>query len=614
MQVPASLRAWNLTVVFMENHNDAPPYPDIVVAHVAMWPGCFYHWQHRGDRDFGVCHRAEPVIATVRDYASAPHLRWFGLLSLLLSLAAVAAEPVSAPAAEPVLAPSVTTAPVVLDGKELFRVRGALAYPAAERAKEISKRIIAFAADQSLSTGQLQTTETDDRTVIQVGDRALLAVVDADAELEGLTRKLVAELHQKRIAEAVERYRQDRSPTALLRAAVLALVATLLLVLLVFGARRAFTRFDAIAEHRYQERIERLKAETRKIVQAERLRAAMRGTISFLSAFSQLVLVLVYLDFVLGLWPWTRPAAARVLTVVLDPLQTMGTAFLGAIPGLVFIAILVLFTRYLLKVAHLFFSGIADGSVTLANFDRDWAWPTYRIVRLLVIAFTVVVAYPHIPGSDSAAFKGLSVLLGVMFSLGSTSVIANLMAGYSLVYRRAFKVGDRVRIGEHVGDVTAMRLQVTTLRSLKNEEIVIPNSIVLNSSTINYSARTTERDLILHTTVGIGYETPWRQVEAMLTEAARRTDGLLPEPPPFILQKSLGDFCVVYELNVYSDKPHQSERLYTALHQNILDVFNEHGVQIMTPSYMGDPAQPKVVAREDWYLSPAQPPTKKANP
>lgn len=539
------------------------------------------------------------MIATVRGYASSPHLRWFVLLSLLLSLAAVADEPVPAPA--------VTTAPVVLDGTVLFHVRGALAFPASERAEQISKRIAAFAADRSLSTGQLQITETDDRTVIQVGDRSLLAVVDADAELEGLTRKLVVELHQKRIAEAVERYRQDRSSAALLRATVLTLIATLLLVLLIFGARRAFTRLDAIAENRYQKRIERLKAETRKIVQAERLRIAMRGTLSSLSALSLLVLVLIFLNFILGLWPWTRPAAERVLTVVLDPLLTIGAAFLVAIPGLVFISILALITRYLLKVAHLFFSGIADGSVTLANFDRDWAWPTYRIVRLLMIAFAVVVSYPHIPGSDSAAFKGVSVLLGVMFSLGSTSVIANLVAGYTLVYRRAFKVGDRVRIGEHVGDVTAMRLQVTTLRSLKNEEIVIPNSIVLNSSTINYSVRSAERDLILHTTVGIGYETPWRQVEAMLIEAARRTAGLLREPPPFILQKSLGDFCVVYELNVYCNQPHQSERLYTALHQNILDVFNEHGVQIMTPAYVSDPAQPKVVAREDWYLPPAPP-------
>ncbi len=526
------------------------------------------------------------------------------ILSLAVLLSGLAAH-----AADEPPAPTITTAPVVLDGTELFRVRGALALPAAERAQAISARIAAFAADRSLATSALRITEAADRSVIRVGDQALITVVDADAELEALSRQQVAELHQKRIAEAVGRYRQDRSPAVLLRAAVSAVVATLLLVLLAFGARRAFARLDALAERRYQERIERFRAETRKIVQAERLRTAIRNVFGTMSALLQLALILIYLEYVLSLWPWTRPAAERVLVVVLDPLRTMGVAVLGAIPGLVFIAILVVVMRYLLKVARLFFSGIAAGSVTLANFDRDWAWPTYRIVRFLVIAFAIVVAYPHIPGSDSAAFKGLSVFLGIIFSLGSTSVIANLMAGYSLVYRRAFKVGDRVRIGEHVGDVTAMRLQVTHLRSLKNEEVVIPNSIVLNSSTVNYSTLAADHGLVLHTTVGIGYETPWRQVEAMLTEAARCTDGLLPEPSPFILQKSLGDFCVVYELNVFCDQPHLAERLYTALHQNILDVFNEHGVQIMTPTYVADPAQPKVVAKKDWYLSPAKPPS-----
>lgn len=526
---------------------------------------------------------------------------------LVVLLAAVPAH-----AADEPPAPTIATAPVVLDGTELFRVRGALALPAAERARAISERVAAFAADRSLASGQMQITEAADRSVIRIGEQALVTVVDADAEFEGLTRQQVAELHQKRIAGAVDRYRQDRSPAVLLRAAVSALVATLLLVLLAFGARRAFARLDDIAERRYQARIERLKAETRKIVQAERLRIAIRNAFSTINALLQLVLVLVYLEYVLGLWPWTRPAAERVLVVVLDPLRTMGVAVLGAIPGLVFIAVLIFVMRYLLKVARLFFAGIAAGSVTIANFDRDWAWPTYRIVRLLMIAFAIVVAYPHIPGSDSTAFKGLSVFLGIIFSLGSTSVIANLMAGYSLVYRRAFKIGDRVRIGEHVGDVTAMRLQVTHLRSLKNEEIVIPNSIVLNSSTTNYSTLAADHGLVLHTTVGIGYETPWRQVEAMLTEAARRTAGLLSEPAPYVLHKSLGDFCVAYELNAGCDQPHQAERLYSALHRNILDVFNEYGVQIMTPAYVADTEQPKVVAKADWFMPPARPPSTNA--
>jgi small-conductance mechanosensitive channel len=223
-----------------------------------------------------------------------------------------------------------------------------------------------------------------------------------------------------------------------------------------------------------------------------------------------------------------------------------------------------------------------------------------------VIGFAIVVGYPYIPGSDSAAFKGLSLFFGVVFSLGSSSAIANTIAGYSLTYRRAFRVGDRVKIGDVFGDVTEIRLQVTHVRTPKNEEVVVPNSTILNQEVTNYSALARTRGLILHTTVGIGYETPWRQVEAMLLLAAERTPGVLRDPKPFVLQKSLGDFAVSYEINVYSDDAQAMMPLYTALHRQILDVFNEYGVQIMTPAYEGDPEQPKVVPRDQWHLAPAR--------
>jgi small-conductance mechanosensitive channel len=219
----------------------------------------------------------------------------------------------------------------------------------------------------------------------------------------------------------------------------------------------------------------------------------------------------------------------------------------------------------------------------------------------------VVVAYPYIPGSSSEAFKGVSIFLGVVVSLGSSSVIANLMAGYTMIYRRAFKVGDRISIENLTGDVMEKRLMVTHLRTVKNEEVIVPNSTIINSNIINYSTLARSRGLILHTTLGIGYETPWRQVEAMLLLAADRTPGLLKEPAPFVLQKSLGGFAVNYELNAYCDKPHAMTQLYTAMHRNILDIFNEHGVQIMTPAYEGDPETPKVVPKDQWYLSPAKP-------
>jgi small-conductance mechanosensitive channel len=188
-----------------------------------------------------------------------------------------------------------------------------------------------------------------------------------------------------------------------------------------------------------------------------------------------------------------------------------------------------------------------------------------------------------------------------MFSIGSSSFISNIIAGYSLTYRRAFKIGDRIKIDDSFGDVVDMKLYVTRLRSLKNEEIIIPNSSLINSNVINYSSLAKQHGLILHTTVGIGYETPWRLVEEMLKSAADRTEGLSKQPSPFVLQKSLGDFAVTYEINAYCDSPNKMMLIYSALHQNILDVFNENNVQIMTPAYEGDPAEPKVVPKDKWF-------------
>lgn len=218
------------------------------------------------------------------------------------------------------------------------------------------------------------------------------------------------------------------------------------------------------------------------------------------------------------------------------------------------------------------------------------------------------MAFPYIPGSNSPAFKGISIFIGILFSLGSTSAISNVLAGYSLIYRRVFKVGDRVKIADFMGDVMEMRLQVTHLRTIKNEEIVVPNSMINNSHVINYSSLAAQKGLILHTSVTIGYDAPWRQVHALLLMAAEKTPGLLRDPAPFVLQTSLDDFYVSYELNVYCDTPLEMARIYTDLHKNIQDAFNEYGVQIMSPSYRFDPDRPKVVPKDRWYAAPAEPP------
>ena len=497
-------------------------------------------------------------------------------------------------------------AAVTLDGEVLFQVPGVTAYPAAERAQAIRQRIEAIAADRSIAIDSLRVVEMEDRSKIVADDRLVVAFVEFDAAAEGISRQILAEQARIRIAAAIASYRKERSPRVLLIRTAYALGATVGFVLLLLLFRGAFQRLDALAERRLRFHVKRLEARSHQLIQAQQLIRAVHGLLKFLGILSVLAAAYVYAHLVLSLYPWTRPMAMRLFELLLNPFGAVVMGILDALPNLAFVAIVAVVTRYVLKVMRLYFSGLGHGTIALAGFDREWALPTYKIARWLIIAFALVVAYPYIPGSGSEAFKGVSIFLGVVISLGSSSVIANLIAGYAMIYRRAFKVGDRILVKDLTGDVTDIRLMVTHLRTVKNEEIVVPNSEILNSYVINYSTLARSRGLILHTTVGIGYETPWRQVEAMLRLAAERTPGLLKEPAPFVLQKSLGDFAVTYELNAYCDDPTRMAPLYTSIHQNVLDVFNEHGVQIMTPAYEGDPDVPKVVRKDQWYLAPAK--------
>lgn len=533
----------------------------------------------------------------------------------ILALPALAATGIEAAtpthpdhAANHELVDTIHLAPVMIDGATLFQVRGITAYPAEKRAADIAGRIIGIARDPAVSTDSIRVAERPQGSAILAGERHLMTVFDADARIDAIDRPIVAQAYARNIASAIVRYRGDREPQALARGAGYSAGALAALAVWMYGLWRLHRRISAILEGRYRTRLEHLHIQGFKVLHAEQLWGGLRKLIDLAHVLLALTGVYLALHFILQQFPGSRWLASDLLDMIATPLLTMGTGLVNSIPSLIFLLILVLVTRYVLKTLRLFFGAVEQGSVKLAGFDAEWSWPTYRIIRLLVIAFALVVAYPYIPGSNSDAFKGISIFLGVMFSLGSSSIIANIIAGYSMTYRRAFRVGDRIQVGDVLGDVSEVRLQVTHVRSPKNEEIVIPNSLILNSNVTNYSTLARSRGLILHTTVGIGYDTPWRQVEAMLLLAASRTPGALREPAPFILQKALGDFAVTYELNAYCDRPAEMNRIYTDLHRNILDVFNEYGVAIMTPAYEGDPEQPKLVARDQWYAAPARAP------
>ena len=512
------------------------------------------------------------------------------------------------PPAEIKSQPRAHVAPVAIDGETLMYLRGVTSYPAEQRAATLRDRIVALAQDESFDVNGLSLVEREDHSEIAAGGEVILKIFDADAALENIERPILAEVYLFKIRQAIEDYREVRSGPVLLQGALYALGATAVMLLLLWVARRVFRWLVKWSEENVQQSVEELASKSHQLIQAGPIWTIIASLLRLLRTVIYILIAYFFLNTVLGLFPWTRPVAKVLFKLILDPLASLWFGFLAALPSLVFLVVLWFVVKNLLKLVRAFFRGIERGRITLEGFEPDWAIPTYKIVRVAVIAFALVIAYPYIPGSDSAAFKGVTVFAGILLSLGSSSFIANSIAGLSMTYRAAFREGDRIKVGDVTGTVEEIKLMVTKVRTPKNEQVVIPNSSILNDNVTNYSHMARRGGVILHTVVGIGYDTPWRQVEALLLMATERTEGLKKDPPPFVLQKSLGDFAVNYEVNAYCDNEHHMPALYSALHANIQDVFNEHGVQIMSPAYEADPAGPKIVPPEKWYEAPAKKP------
>ncbi|MEO6303739.1 MAG: mechanosensitive ion channel family protein [Bacteroidia bacterium] len=299
------------------------------------------------------------------------------------------------------------------------------------------------------------------------------------------------------------------------------------------------------------------------------------------------IILLVYLSLplIFSVFPETKSFTDTLLGWILSPAKKVLIGFLGFLPNLFTIVVIYYITKWTINAIGLFFAQIQNGNVNLSGFHKDWAMPTFSILKFILYAFMVVVIFPYLPGSDSAAFQGVSVFLGVLLSLGSSSAITNMIAGLVITYMRPFKIGDRVKIGEVVGDVLEKTMLVTRIRTIKNEDITVPNSTVLSSHTINYSSNAQDQGLIMHSTVTIGYDVPWKKMHEALINAADRTDLLLKEPKPFVLQTSLDDFYVSYQVNAYTKEANKQAAIYSQLHANIQDCCNEAGIEILSPHY-----------------------------
>jgi small-conductance mechanosensitive channel len=363
------------------------------------------------------------------------------------------------------------------------------------------------------------------------------------------------------------------------------------------------------AEAKVADKVEQVRVAGVRLFDERYLVQAVRIVVHLLAWAVGLVLSFIWVNVVLTALPFTRPWGDRLTEVIVDVVVTIGSAVLDAIPGLLFVVVIFFLARLVTKAAAAFFERVRDEDLKLGWLDRDTAHPTALVVSVVVWLFALAMAYPYLPGSQSQAFQGLSVLVGLMVSIGASGTVGQAASGLILMYTRAFRVGEYVRIGDSEGTVTEIGLITTRIRTGMGEEIMLPNSMVLQNTSKNYSRPMGGPGFILDTTVTIGYDAPWRQVHAMLIEAARRVPDIVGTPAPRVVQTALSDFYVEYRLVAYANAITASRRADALgqLHAAIQDVFNEHGVQIMSPHYLGDPAEAKVVPKARWFEPPAKP-------
>lgn len=513
----------------------------------------------------------------------ARHVSFF--LAFMIGVAAPSAVCLSQPPAAVSQAPP-SGAPVLFEDQRLFVLYDQIGpFTAEERARSVVERLATLANDSS--SRMLPVTAADRETTSELlyGDRVIMTITDRDATPTGLPRSEVAKAYAGAVHAALTRSREQVTFKALLMDALLTVLDTVIFLALLVLFHKLFPKLQAKIEGCRETVIHPIKLQRVEVLSAHQIAAVLIGVVKAVRVAATVLLVYIYLTTVLGIFPWTRSISASLFDAVFSTLRAIGVAFATYVPDIVAIAVIVLVTRYIIKLISLVFTGIGRGAISFTGFHQEWAEPTYKIVRFLVIVFAAIACFPYIPGSKSEGFRGISVFLGLLISLGSAAAISNIVAGVVLTYMRPFRVGDWVKIADTVGEIKEKTLLVTRIRTVKNVDVTIPNGMVLASHIVNFSSAAGEQGLLLHTTVTIGYQTPWKTVHELLTAAARATTSVLRTPEPFVWQTRLNDFTVAYELNAYTDQPCRMDSIYAELHRHIQDQFNEAGVEIMSPHY-----------------------------
>ncbi|MDH0708628.1 mechanosensitive ion channel family protein [Pseudomonas sp. GD03862] len=444
--------------------------------------------------------------------------------------------------------------------------------------------------------------------LVLLGGRRAFIVTPLDAAADNITTGEAAEQAAENLRLVVEETRQARSLRFLLTAIGYSAAATLVFFMLVKAAGYCRRKLLGLLPKLMGKHSERLKVGHTQVFDLQNLYYLIDRSLWLLYWLVVLLFCYQWLGFVLSQFPYTRSWGESLNIHLMELLNYLVSGILRAMPGLVVALSIFFIARGISAFSKRVLRRMARPG-TLKWLTAETLQPTMRLTSLAIWLFALVMAYPYLPGSGTDAFKGLSVLLGLMISLGATSVIGQGAAGLILTYTRTMRVGEFVRVGDYEGTVTEVGIFTTSIRTGLGEVLTLPNSMITGSVTKNYSRIVEGPGYVVDTVVTIGYDTPWRQVEAMLLEAARRTDGVLQTPAPQVFQTALSDFYPEYRLvaQAIPSEPRPRAQLLSLLHANIQDVFNEYGVQIMSPHYLGDPEQPKWVPKEQWHAAPSKP-------
>lgn len=478
--------------------------------------------------------------------------------------------------------------PLRVGGEEILRFKTTISgFTPEQRVAAINQRIAELIKRPDFDPQSIQLTDTGYSTDLVCGNSIILTVTDRDANLLGFkNRQTLAEDCSTKLSRALIAEKASHSPKVILIALGSTTLSTVVLLVLLFLLAKLFPKIYEQIDHLRGRYIRALRIQKAELLSEESLTDVVIGICRIIRGAITVAILLVFFERVLSFFPSTRKLSTEIVESTLMPmLGAISGAICSYLPNLVFIALILTSSYYLITFTNFIFREIGRGKITVSDFDPEWADPTYKIARFLIVAFSLVLIFPYLPGSGSPAFQQISLFLGVLISLGSSGAVSNIVAGVFLTYTGAFRLGDRVKISDTVGDVVERKLLYTRVRTIKDEYITIPNSMVLSAHIINYSSSMRRSGLILHTAVTIGYGVEWRVVEKLLLAAATATNGVLADPAPFVLVTTLDNSYVTHEINCYTASPHMMAVIYADLHKAILDQFAEAGVEIMSPSY-----------------------------